>query len=169
VPKSKDSEHAGFPIREDKIHRIEVHVAGICARESADGWQILAAKRTAERSLFPEKWECGGGMVHAGESFEAALKRQMFEEFGLHVEPWFLVEAYEIHTSKAQKIIPGVRFACLSKLGKVRLNKREFSSSKWIHLPLQERLDWIDGLEGAIRRITPRIFNHSDEPGTEDE
>ena len=47
-------------------------------------------------------------MVHNGENFEAAVKRQMFEEFGLHVTPWVLLEAYEIHIRPPQRIIPGV-------------------------------------------------------------
>lgn len=140
-------------------------MAGICARESEDGWRILAGKRTPDRHLFPEKWECGGGMVQSGESFESALKRQMFEEFGLHVQPWFIVEAYEIHVATPQKIIPGVRFVCLSQEGKVNLNKREFSTCKWVELPLREQLDWIDGLERAIKQITPRIVAKA---GTED-
>jgi 8-oxo-dGTP pyrophosphatase MutT (NUDIX family) len=158
VPVPKKSEHGGFPIREDHIHKIEVHVAGICVRESEEGWQVLAAKRDTSRSLFPNKWECGGGMVHSGEGFHAALKRQMFEEFGIAVDPWFIVEAYEIHVPHSQKIIPGVRFTCLAHQGKINLNKREFSTHRWLTLPLQEPLDWIDGIERAINQITPRIL-----------
>jgi 8-oxo-dGTP pyrophosphatase MutT (NUDIX family) len=74
VIKKSKPEHKKFPIREDGIHKIEVHVAGVCVREEGKGWKMLAAKRKSTRSLFPNKWECGGGAVHSGEGFEAALK-----------------------------------------------------------------------------------------------
>src|SRR5438552_2179474 len=67
--KPPQHEHASFPTREDGIARIEVHVAGVCVRQIAGKWHVLAAKRSPIRSLFPNHWECGGGMVHAGESF----------------------------------------------------------------------------------------------------
>ena len=92
----------------------------------------------------------------------------MFEEFGLQVDPWFIVEAYQIHIPGPQKIIPGVRFVCLSNQGKINLNKREFSTHKWLNLPLEEPLDWIDGIERAIKQITPRILNRNDR-GSADE
>ena len=157
---SHKSEHKDFPIREDKIHKIEVHVAGLCVREHKEGWKLLAAHRTDSRYLFPGKWECGGGAVQSGEGFEAALKRQMFEEFGIEVHPWFVAEWYEIHIPTPQKIIPGIRFVCRTGKGKITLNKREFSSCKWIDLPLNSRLDWIDGIEHAIKLATQRILQN---------
>lgn len=96
--------------------------------------------------------------MQSGEGFNAALKRQMFEEFGIAVDPWFIVEAYEIHIPRSQKIIPGVRFACLAHHGKITLNKRELSVYRWLPIPLREPLDWIDGIEQAINQITPRIL-----------
>ena len=108
-------------------------------------------------------------MVNRGESFDSALKRQMFEEFGLAVEPWFIVEAYEIHVSTAQKIIPGVRFACLAHQKKINLNKREFSTHKWLSLPLKETLDWIDGIEKAIHQMTTRVLSGEENHNLKDD
>ena len=98
-------------------------------------------------------------MVRPGESFRTALKRQMFEEFGLEVDPWFVVEDYEIHVLSGQQIIPGVRFLCKAPPGEVRLSKREFSTCKWIKLPLRESLDWISGIEETIRNhVKPNLI-----------
>jgi len=156
--KPQPREHNGFPMREDRIFKIEVHVAGICVREQRGRWKLLAARRSSERSLFPGKWECGGGMVHPGEGFEAAIARQMFEEFGLEVEPWFLAETYTIHVPRSQRIIPGVRWVCLCRKGETRLNVREFAEYRWLKLPLVESLDWIGGIPEAIHQVTPRIL-----------
>src|SRR5206468_8508376 len=102
-----------FPIREDKQHKIEVHVAGFCFRHIGGKLQLLVAKRSAKRELFPGKWECGGGQVQIRENFEEALTRQYFEEFGINVKIVCLLTVYEIMRPDGPKI-PGVKFVCVS-------------------------------------------------------
>jgi 8-oxo-dGTP pyrophosphatase MutT (NUDIX family) len=102
------------------------------------------------RSLFPGKWECGGGQLRHGEGFFAALQRQFFEEFGLQVQPKYVLEVYEIHVATAQRIIPGVRFLCEAREGEVHLNKAEFSEYRWLELPVTEQLDWIGGIKEVL-------------------
>ena len=55
-------------MREDKNYQIEVHVAGMCFKDDC----VLAVKRSPNRRLYPGLWECSGGQVHPGESFEDA-------------------------------------------------------------------------------------------------
>ena len=83
-------------------------------------------------------------MVRCGESFDSAIQRQIFEEFGLEIERGRVLEVYEIPLPKNRKppIIPGVRFLWVAKVGKVRLNRREFSTFRWIDLPVETSLDW---------------------------
>jgi NUDIX domain len=80
------SEHEQFPIREEGQDKLEVHVASVCIRIMNGRPQVLVGRRTASRSLSPGKWECGGGMVRCGEGFDAAIQRQIFEEFGLEID-----------------------------------------------------------------------------------
>jgi 8-oxo-dGTP pyrophosphatase MutT (NUDIX family) len=110
------SEHEQFPIREEGQEKLEVHVASVCVRVVGGRPQVLVARRTASRSLFPGKWECGGGMVRRGEGFDAAIQRQIFEEFGLEIDRVRVLELYEIPLPKnrRQPIIPGVRFLCVA-------------------------------------------------------
>ena len=141
-------EHNGaVAIREDGLNLVEVHVAGACVRFHEGRWQLLAGKRTHERSLYPDKWECGGGQVQKGEDFPAAVKRQIFEEFGLEVVPQYPIEAYGIHVPGS--IIPGVRFLCIARHGTVRLDQREFSEYRWLDLPVPD-LEWIPGLKEVL-------------------
>lgn len=169
--KAEAPEHTVFRMREDGKDRIEVHVAGVCMRIVNGEWKILAAQRTAQRSLFPGKWECGGGMVRRGESFESALKRQMFEEFGLDVQPYLLLQAYEIHVP-GQRIIPGVRFVCLAHEGSVHLNTREFSRYRWLSVPVPKSLDWIGGIKEVLDTFNWSSFqpiawmSHASHPGS---
>ncbi|MBN2094683.1 MAG: NUDIX domain-containing protein [Candidatus Aenigmarchaeota archaeon] len=96
-------------MREEGTDKLEVHVAGICFL----GDSVLIAKRSASRAIFPGFWECGGGQVKSGESFEGAIKRQIREEFGAVIKPLFALAAYEIPALGEKQVkIPGVRFAC---------------------------------------------------------
>jgi 8-oxo-dGTP pyrophosphatase MutT (NUDIX family) len=148
-------EHEQFSIREDGQEKLEVHVACVCVRVANSRPQVLMARRTSQRSLFPGKWECGGGMVRRGEGFDAAIQRQIFEEFGLEVERVRVLEVYEIPLPKnrRQPIIPGVRFLCVAKAGKVRLNKREFSTCRWVNLPMEQPLDCIGGIKEILDEV----------------
>jgi ADP-ribose pyrophosphatase YjhB (NUDIX family) len=94
------SEHEQFAIREEGQERLEVHVASVCVRVVHGRPQVLVARRTRERSLFPGKWECGGGMVRRGEGYDAAIQRQIFEEFGLEVDRVRVLDVYEIPLPK---------------------------------------------------------------------
>jgi 8-oxo-dGTP pyrophosphatase MutT (NUDIX family) len=147
------------PIREDRKvpSRIEVHVAGVCLRARHNHWEVLIAKRTNGRQIHPGKWECGGGQVRRGESFPDAIKRQIFEEFGLEVEINELLETYEIHIP-GQRVIPGVRFLCVSEQSRIRLNKREFSSYRWVKFPVPTELDWIEGVKRILDVVGAQLI-----------
>lgn len=153
IRKPLKSEHNGAaPTREDGRIQIEVHVAGACIRLVNGRWKLLAAQRTDKRSLYPKKWECGGGQVRRGEDFVSAIKRQIEEEFGLSVVPYQIIEAYSIPIPGQQSVIPGLRWLCIANAGRVRLHKREFSRYQWVDFPVP-KLDWIPGLRETLNRI----------------
>src|SRR5579862_1428905 len=65
-------------------------VAGILKREG----RILICRRRADQP-HPLKWEFPGGKVEAGETAEAALKRELREELGIESEPGTEIARYE--------------------------------------------------------------------------
>ena len=135
-----------------------MHVAGVCVRPSNSHWEVLIAQRTKERHLYPGKWECGGGRVNPSESFGDAIKRQIFEEFRLDVEPIDLLETYEIQVPGRNRI-PGLRFLCLAGDGTVQLNGREFDQYKWVSFPVPSDLDWIEGVKNILDVIGPELLS----------
>lgn len=134
-------------MRENKIHKIEVHVAGICIKDE----KVLIVKRATTRTLYPGYWECGGGQVKVGENFSEAIKRQMKEELGVIVKPIYPISTYEIINSHLeQKKIPGIKFVC--EILKYINNKepqisREHTHFKWQRIDKLYEVNLIHGLD----------------------
>lgn len=142
--------------REEKIHKIEVHVAGICFRENESDIEVLVAKRQSNRKLYPGKWECGGGQVHVGEDFEEAVKRQMKSELGVIVSRVLVFGQYFIEVPDIeQKKIPGVKFVCFWDSyvnGKEpEIDSREHSKWKWISINELSKVEFASDIDRDIR------------------
>lgn len=134
-------------MREKDSEKIEVHVAGICIRDG----KVLCGKRTAARQLYPGKWECGGGRLREGESFEEACKRQFREEFGIDVEPRQLIGTYFIEENGFR--IPGVKFVC-AIVGdpKPVADPNEHSEIAFVPLADVGSYDFISGIPADIEK-----------------
>jgi 8-oxo-dGTP diphosphatase len=144
-------------MREERIHKIEVHVAGICF----SGDNVLVLKRSPSRKLYPNLWECGGGAVWPGENFEEALKREMKDEAGIIVEPIMALKTYEILVPDSeQKKIPGLRIVCRFigfVSGKEPQISKEHTGWKWITVDKLDGLDFIPGIKEDIKEAYSAI------------
>ncbi|MFB6185330.1 MAG: NUDIX domain-containing protein [Halobacteriaceae archaeon] len=144
-------------VREDGIHRTEVHVAGLCVKQTESGeLLLLAGKRTKHRDLFPGDWECGGGQVEEGEDFETAIKRQIKQEFDIDVSPEFPIHVYYIEDNGS--VIPGLRFICTMETEdqEVTIDEREFVTYEWIPVSELDQYSFIPGLRSDIEESLSR-------------
>ena len=91
----------------------EVHVAGVCLLEDRSGRiELLFARRSVDRHLFPGKLEVCGGQLRYSESFIDGVRRHFRQELGVDVEVLSEYHMfYEIRES-GEPIIPGIRFLC---------------------------------------------------------
>lgn len=141
-------------MREKKRFEIEVHVAGICLRKEDEKWQVLIAKRSPTRRLYPNLWECGGGQVKFNENFEEAVKRHLRQELGVIVEPKIPAGVYEILVPELeQKKIPGFYFACKVSgfvSGDEPRIDEEFTEWKWQDVSKLEEINLIPGIKENI-------------------
>ncbi|HAX91461.1 MAG TPA: hypothetical protein DCY07_04540 [Rhodospirillaceae bacterium] len=136
--------------REEGLHKIEVHVAALCFDlESEDTTRCLIAKRAPHRQLYPNLWECGGGQVKAGESFQEAAQREIKEELGVDVDVLFPYGDYVIPTEDG--VIPGIKFVCsVDGTQDVVLDPKEFTDYAWVSEDELDEYDFIPGLEEDI-------------------
>jgi 8-oxo-dGTP diphosphatase len=142
--------------REEEIHRVEVHVSFYCYRiNGSRPPEILLLKRNDNRQIAPGKWECGGGQVHRGESFEAAVNRQLLEETGLRASHWRPIDCYEIVLNDGSTV-PGLSFSCRAQTGlDVKLDPREHSKYMWATLDDLSKIDFVDS---KMKQIITRLL-----------
>jgi 8-oxo-dGTP diphosphatase len=139
-------------MREEIPHEIEVHVASIIFRKTNGIVEVLIAKRSPKRALYPSKWECGGGQVFAGESFQEALKRQVKEEFNCTITLVGILGPYEIESpTLPQKKISGIKFACIIESGEPQVASEEHTECRWITLDKLDDYDFIGTLKEDIQ------------------
>jgi isopentenyldiphosphate isomerase len=135
--------------RENGIDEIEVHVATLCLDERDGALRVLIGKRADNRKIYPDLWECGGGQVRRGQTFQEAVRTQMKDEFGLDIEILFPSGNYKIETEG--KIIPGIRFVCRPKPGQtVKIDNVEIVDFKWVTPEEFGSFDLIPGLADDI-------------------
>jgi len=63
------------------------HRAVFVAVASSDGL-VLVQRRSDDKDLWPGRWDIGaGGVVAAGEGYDAAARRELYEEVGIEATP----------------------------------------------------------------------------------
>ncbi len=132
-----------YGVREEGVQLIEVHVSFYCYRLNSDrNAEILILKRKDNRKIEPGEWECGGGQVRINESFETAVKRQLYEETGLKATHWRPLGCFEMKVDG--KIIPGLIFSCRVPYdSEVKIDDREHSEYRWATLDTIKDLEFI--------------------------
>ena len=142
-------------MREAGIHRIEVHVAAACVRQSERGLEMLALHRASSRSLFPGLWEGVGGQVGPGESLVHAVTRHLHEEASLSGQVICPVDTYVIDpgpTSGASELIPGVRFLVSLPSGvQPQIDPRQHQGWRWVPVDQLAAVAWIPGMLEQLR------------------
>ncbi len=138
-------------MREEERFELEVHVAPICFRKSNGELEVLIAKRSPTRKLYPNKWECGGGQVRPGENFEEAAKRQIKQELDVDVEIIALHSCYEILApTLPQKKIPGIQFVCRVTGGEPKINSKEHTEWCWHPVSDLDAIGFLSNLRQVI-------------------
>jgi 8-oxo-dGTP diphosphatase len=74
----------------------------------------LVLRRSARRDAGGGEWECVTGRVDQGESFEAAVKREVREELGVEITLDFIIGTSHFYRGAAlpENELLAVRYAC---------------------------------------------------------
>lgn len=119
-----------FNLREEEKQHPEVHVAGVCIKETEKTIKILIAKRNSDRELYPNLYECCGGQLNNHESFASGVQRHYLNEMSLKVK--VLEEFFDVYKIqyKDKVFIPGIVYLCKYVSGTA--NSKNHTSVQWI-------------------------------------
>jgi nucleoside triphosphatase len=99
---------------------------------------VLICKMPPGRGVFPGQWGLPGGGIEEGESAQAALQRELYEEVGLavsEIEPLFFSDGSYTKSfadGRQQEIyMVFLLYACQAASSAVRLND-EFEQYAWV-------------------------------------
>jgi|SRR5215813_11559363 len=145
--------------RSTTTESLAVHAAAICLRRSGNKIEVLLAKRSSDRVLYPGLWDGGGGIVLHGESFEEAVTREIKEEVGAIIKPVVPINTYFLEDAGG---VPGVVFLC-EVLGYVFGNGptpdlEEVTDCRWVPVNDLAPFEFVPGVLRDIE-LAVRLFS----------
>jgi 8-oxo-dGTP diphosphatase len=108
-----------------KTQNIIVAVKGVILHQG----RLLLVRRAVEDSAGAGSWECAGGKIEFGESLEAALEREIYEETGLAVTTERILYATTLLTSPARQVVL-ITYLCRTSQHEVQLSE-EHTDYRW--------------------------------------
>jgi 8-oxo-dGTP pyrophosphatase MutT (NUDIX family) len=102
-----------------------------------DDGKVLILKRAPTKAFLPNCWDLPGGHVRAGESLEAALRREAREEIGAEIDTLHALIAiwdWEKPTSrpKESRYLRQFEFLVTLVRSALRLDRNDFTEYRWI-------------------------------------
>ncbi|MBF0154131.1 MAG: NUDIX hydrolase [Magnetococcales bacterium] len=107
---------------------ISAHVI-IVRRESATSEEEVLLVRLAYRDHRSGKWSFPGGFVDSGEGLLSALRREVSEEVGLHLEEARIVNVVPMLEQESPHV--GFIFRCDTWHGEAVCRSREITETLW--------------------------------------
>lgn len=115
--------------------------------------RFLATKRSAINDYKPGFWDIPGGTVHAGETVEETLAREVLEESGLTIVVKRPLCVYTNTVPLPEKQYFQAVYLCEHVAGDVRLNPEEHDEHAWVTLDELAKLESIAFVRDFIRRL----------------
>jgi len=120
-------------------------VAALIVRDN----KILVCQRTRHQTL-PLKWEFPGGKIEAGESPEAALRRELEEELGIAAEIGRKVAVIEHRYSNGAAVV--LQFFLVERFSG-EIQNRIFRDVRWASREEMPGFDFLEADVALVRDI----------------
>lgn len=104
--------------------------------------KIFLSKRGPEAQNERGKWECPGGALEFGETFEKALIREIKEEFGFEIKVKEAFKPFNHLIPEEKQHWVALAFICIVESGKPKILEPEKSAAiGWFTLKEMEKMD----------------------------
>ena len=94
--------------------------------------EVLLQRRSMSKTNDPGHWKItAAGHVGADENPKDSIKREVFEELGLNVQPIYYKKAFSTYKNKESRYF-WIYYAIVDTPQKLKLNKQEVMDAKWV-------------------------------------
>jgi 8-oxo-dGTP diphosphatase len=124
-------------------------VAAVIARNG----RVLACQRNGA-GRFPLKWEFPGGKVHANETAQEALARELKEELGVEAKIGPEIFRTRHKYDEMREPVELIFFKARVETGKIE--NRIFQEMKWVEPQKLSELDFLEADRELIRKLETR-------------
>ena len=128
----------------------------VVAAVITDGEETLCVQRGLSKLPYvSQKWECPGGKVEAGETHEAALKREINEELKLDIVVGARLMTVD-HTYPDFRLIMHTHHCTLGTSSRADLQLTEHLDFAWLKAEDEgfQRLDWAAADVPIVNKLT---------------
>lgn len=113
--------------------------------------EFLVVQRP-EFKIHPLYWEFPGGKLEVGESPEAALSREIFEEINLHIDPdHFMPFTFSTYKYDFASITL-LSYRCRQWMGEILLKEKQ-PAYRWVPLSELSYLSFPEGNVGVLKKL----------------
>ncbi len=114
---------------------------GALLRRPSDG-KYLVLRRSADKDFGSRAWECVTGRVEQGESFSAAVRREVDEELGVATQIEFIIGTIHLYRGEAipENEMVGAQFCCSIEDAVAIKTSAEHSEYRWVTAAEAEQL-----------------------------
>jgi len=127
--------------------------------------ETLLQQRSLDKENDPGQWKiAAAGHVGAGEKAEDAVRRELFEELGIKVEPKYWDKFFKKRTKKAgnkEARFVYTYYGVLKGHPRIRLNNKEVNDAKWVKVSKLKKFSEENDFDpkGFSFKITKEIYS----------
>jgi isopentenyl-diphosphate delta-isomerase len=125
--------------------------------------EILLQQRSFNKKNSPGSWKItAAGHPMAGEDPEIAIKRELFEELGVNVNPVFYKKIFSTHNKigeNQESRFFWIYYAVLNRDPKIRIKKSEVNATEWVSLKEMKEFsqNHVYNLNGDFHKIITEL------------
>ena len=121
------------------------------------GDRFIAGRRAEDAVAFPGLWQVIGGKVEGQDDLEQALRKEIAEEAGVEVGPFFYIGNFEFTRPDGHHVI-GIEFGCEYISGEPKSADPDMLDVRWMTVEEAKKLDFIPGVLDYVEKAF-RIYN----------
>jgi len=122
--------------------------------------KIFLSKRGKDAYNEKGKWECPGGAMHLGETFEQTIIREIQEEFGFTIIPIKQLEPFNHLIPEEKQHWVALCFISIIKKGKpIIVEKNKCEEIGWFTLSEMEKMELTTATRHRLKQLKEKYPN----------